>query len=146
MVSRAGHGARKPASLVSSSTLALANQSPGPAGCGRIQEWKRRNVIGFAFSRIMRCPLHLMGKFASILVWISRTFRQSAFSFSVSSRSSREAFAEKLEKFFLGAKPPLFPSIDLFYQAFEPTLVRFGRSSKSYNESASHHLHRVRLR
>jgi hypothetical protein len=104
-----------------------------------------RIVIGFTFSGIMRCPLHLIGKSASILVWISRAFRQIAFSLSVSSRSGRETFAEKLEKFFLGAKPTLFPGVDLFYQAFESTLVRFGRSSKSHNESASHHRHRVRL-
>jgi len=77
---------------------------------------------------------------------ISRALRQSDFSFGVSSSSCRETFPEKFEKFFLGAKPPLFTGVDLFYQAFEPALVRFSRWSKSYNESASHHLHRVRLR
>jgi hypothetical protein len=109
-------------------------------------------IFGWHFSfayfnaKIMRCPLLLMGKSASILFWVSRAFRQSAFSFGVSSHSCRETFPEKLQKLFLGAKPPLFPRVDLFYQAFKPALVRFGRWSKSYNESASHHLHRVRLR
>ena len=80
-----------------------------------------------------------------MLIGISRAFWQGAFSFGVSSHSYRETFPEKFEKFFPGAKPPLFPGVDLFYQAFEPALVRFRRGSKSYNKSASHHLHKVRL-
>jgi hypothetical protein len=64
-----------------------------------------RIVIGIAFSRIMRCPLLVIGKSASILIGISGAFRQSAFSFGGKSRSSRETFPEKFEKFFLGTKP-----------------------------------------